>query len=310
MDEAMNTYTLVVPTRGDRAALERVAADIAPAATTGTLLLICNSKLGPHQGSWKKIRAAHPDAVWRTCPGGGVSRARNLAMRVSGTDDVVFADDDVVLQEPALERLTRPLASAAAVVTGRVVPANPDDALGELHIECLGLDRGPVTRRYTPADLSRITPTTVWEVGVGAFFAVRRSRLDAAMSPPTFDESLSNGRFCGGAEDSDFFYQTLASGLTLVYDAEAVARHRFPTDWDTVCAKVRQYSRADGSFYAKRAGSLGLSTVVTELAYWSHRVAEQGRAARTGRPHVPLVPLLAEPVDKTVGFLWWKVTAR
>jgi hypothetical protein len=306
----VSTYTLVVPTRGDRAALERIAVDIAPAATRGAFLLICNNSSGPHQEGWDSIRAAHPETVWRTCPGGGVSRARNLAMRISRTDAIVFADDDVVLQELALERLIANLESTAAVVTGRVIPADPGGALGELHTTYLGLDRGPATRTYTPADLSRITPTRVWELGVGAFFAVRRSRLDVAVTPPTFDESLSNGRFCGGAEDSDFFYQTLTSGLTLVYDADAIARHRYSTDLGAVSTKVRRYSRADGSLYAKHAASLGPGAAVADLVHWAERVRLHTRSACKGQPHVPLLSLLAEPADKTAGFLWWKAAAR
>lgn len=298
--------TVVIPTRGDRAAWDRITADIVPAAPGPVMVIVNDPNAAGH------IPAAVPPQLQvRICPGGGVARARNLALRCAGTDDIIFIDDDVVATTTSLRTLHRTLTDTdAAIVTARVLPHETETIAGQIHTHFLGLDRGPTSQTFTADTLGHITPTTVWQLGVGALFAVKRSRLNNTATPLSFDESLSNGRFCGGAEDSDFFYQALIAGLDVTYEADAVVTHRYPSQSRHIARKMHQYARADGAFYAKHARRLPHGATTADLRDWVTRTSQHLRHARRHQIHPPLRPLLTEPLDKAIGIAWWYTIGR
>lgn len=306
MGEVMIEATLVIPTRGDDRALRRIATQILP-SHNGPVVLVVNGARPMAMGALPDL----PGARIYACPGGGVSRARNLALRLAPSDLIVFVDDDVLLTPTVIERIVDDLCSGRGdVVTGRILPAQATAPFGEVHTEFLGLDRGAESQLFDETALATLSPTGVWALGVGALFGVNRASLLDVARPPVFDESLSNGRFCGGAEDSDFLLQAVLSGLTVLYDAEAVATHQFPVRKQEVERKMHQYARADGAFYAKWSELLTHKDLLTDLRCWWTRLGEHVRLARKGHPHVPLGPLVTEPFDKTVGYAWWMMTGR
>lgn len=300
-------FTVVVPTRGDLLALQRIADHIAPAAS-GQLLVIVNHGTASHRHAWPEVLRRLPDLRVAFCPGGGVSRVRNLALRIAAGDDLVFIDDDVVPTPSALERLIGSLGELdVGVTTGRVVPIPADGS--ELYELFIGLDRGIRPRTFGRESLDDITPTTSWLLGVGAAFAVRRSILDGVDVPPVFDESLSNGRVCGGAEDVDFFLQCLHAGVRLAYCPEAEFRHAFPRSRQAGSAKMRQYARADGAFYGKWHVARTRGSVGADLADWAQRLRQHVRRQTAGEPHLPVLPLAEEPLHKAAGAAWWHLFA-
>jgi GT2 family glycosyltransferase len=243
-------------------------------------------------------------------PGGGVARARNAALTVARTRTVIFVDDDVMISADALGTLvTHQREAGAAIATARV------RAAGTRHHgsfdDDLAFDRGSANRawRAGPVGDGRISPLNVWDFGVGAAFAVDRQLLDAG-EPVRFDERLSNGRFCGGSEDVDFFYAAHLAGHTVCYVADAVVEHLFPLSASAVTAKCRQYALSDGAFYAKWARHISPGDLRGEAAGWWRRIRKHRVDRGAGRPVVPLTDLLAEPVYKIVGGVTWELITR
>jgi hypothetical protein len=70
---------------------------------------------------------------------------------------------------------------------------------------------------------------------------------------------------------------------------------------------MRQYARADGAFYAKWGAQLGWQDTFGDIVHWAGQVNRHAQRAVSGRSHVPLLPLLAEPIDKLVGAAWWRL---
>jgi GT2 family glycosyltransferase len=298
-------FTTVVPTRGDPDALARISRHIAP--HVDSLLVVVNDPHGPDVARWKTIVESCSAARYVCAQGGGVSRARNLALRVVDSDVVVFLDDDVTASAESFTALTQPFEDhRTGVVTGRVIPAEREG--GTIYSDFIGLDRGTGAQTYTKADLSTLTITDCWKLGVGAAFAIHLRRLKDVESPPAFDEALSNGRFCGGAEDIDFFLQCLHAGIGLSYCPRAVFGHLYPDGDREAARKMRQYARADGAFYAKWAASLADGELRGDWAYWLKRLNEQVPRALRGLPHLPLGALAMEPFHKLVGALWWRLS--
>ncbi len=300
-------YTIIIPTRGDPAALRRIAAQVASFPEVTSLLVIVNrSRLVARSCVLESLSDLGVTVSF--CPGGGVARARNLALRMASTDVVVFVDDDAATSVEAVAHLTRELRDGrTGVVTGRVVPAPSDSQTFTLYRDFFGLDRGATARRFSGG--APLPPMQAWQLGVGAVFAVRRTLLDAVASPPSSDESLSNGRFCGGAEDVDFFLQCVHAGISLSYCADAVFPHEFSSSGGALRRKITAYARADGAFYCKWRHAIGPSAVVRDLLGWATRARYHTVAKIKGSPHLPLAPLLAEPVEKLIGAVWWRCFA-
>lgn len=301
----LGASTIAVPTRGTPAALERIAANIAANVGASNVLVVLN---GTETSELKRSEAIARDSGMRTCrcPGGGVSRARNLALETGDTACVIFVDDDVVVSLDAVTRLADAILKGKAdVVTARVLPVTTSiphfDAIFAAY---LGFDRG--TERRTWSLPARLSPFAVWDVGVGALFAVDRSSV-LQHRLARFDERLSNGRFCGGTEDVDFFMRALHSGLTLAYEPDIVAHHLFPGEWASMRKKCRQYALTDGAFYAKWGSEASLVDVLNEIRGWVRRLQTHTALVRADRPAIPLRSLAAEPLYKLVGAAAWLV---
>lgn len=289
--------------------MRHVATHVAAHVRRLPCVIVFNSDEIPDTEAVADLRRSHPDIRLQLCPGGGVSRARNHALAAYPQNTVVFVDDDVILASGVVESLLDAMTSAqTAVVTARIVPAPAPRGLFEVHKEYLGLDRGGERRTFGLGDLESMTPMSIWPVGVGALFAVRAPALAAAVGEGlSFDERLSNGLPCGGTEDVDFFLRCLLAGVGLHYAGDVVAGHVYPVSLPLIAAKVRQYSRADGAFYAKWSRLLGWRDVRGDLVHWASRVALHARLWAMRAPHVPLGPLLMEPADKFSGALCWRL---
>lgn len=293
---------IVVPTRGTPAAVERIAANIAREAGSNELLLVLN---GADEAELREAEAVAAREAVQTvrCPGGGVARARNFALTACDAGVLVYTDDDVVITANAIDRLVETVASGDAdVATAQVLPAKtPYREFNAIHDAYLGFDRGPYRRKWCPP--GNLSPFLVWDIGVGALFGI--DRLKVLQKEIRFDERLSNGRFCGGTEDVDFFMQAYYAGLTLVYEARATVHHLFPTDWESVTQKYHQYALSDGAFYTKWRSKSELDDYRRELRGWARRmVIHIGRTA-TKQPAVPLWSLCAEFPLKIFGGAFW-----
>lgn len=303
-------YTVVIATRGTADALERISRHITSLPLGTPVIILLNRPSQPPQCRLAELRASHDHLRVRFCPGGGVARARNLGLRTAETDTIVFLDDDVIPSALALNALVAELhRTSGGVATGRVVASPSSEDTFVLYRDLVGLDRGSEPRFFGDGGQAIPKPTSVWSLGVGAAFAVQRSALDAAACPPIFDETLSNGRLCGGAEDVDFFLQCLHADVPVVYAATAIFEHCFPRTEASLRLKMTQYARADGAFYAKWRDELDAADVAHDLQGWGARLHENLGRRRAKTPSLPMRSLVPEPIHKTIGAIWWRFFA-
>ena len=302
-------WAVVVPTRGSGASAVRIGANIVD-QLDGVPVVVVRNGAATGEEAWAGLMLRpHVEVVDRV--GGGVSRARNSALASTFTRTVVFVDDDVLVSDAALRRLVaRQRDEGATVTTARVVPGSaPHHRLFDTD---LGFDRGRGSRVWQRAAQPGppLSPLNVWQFGVGATFAVDLALLGTTGGAVRFDERLSNGRFCGGSEDVDFFYAAYLTGHTVSYVAEAVVEHLFPLSVGAVSAKCRQYALSDGAFYAKWARFVTTTDLRRELAGWIGRLRKRNTDRARGLPAVALVDLLAEPLYKLLGGATWALLIR
>lgn len=305
----LQTYQVVVPTRGTMDAVQRVHQQIADQLPSGVVTMVLNptarDKLDPEIPERCRARGMSPTV----CPGGGVARARNAALTLAPREILVFLDDDVLATSEAVRRLVDELQrTEACIATGRVLgrpSGRPSDALWRTD---LAFDRGTESRTWTARDGVFVSPLCVWQFGVGAAFAVDVTRMKQMLGGMvSFDERLSNGRFAGGTEDVDYFYSLYVAGGGITYVADAVFWHDFPTSSRGLRAKCRQYAIADGAFYAKWRVHVSSTDIASEVRGWCARLTRHLRARLSRQPAVPLRSLLAEPLYKAVGVLTWQL---
>lgn len=297
------TCAVVVPTRGTVAAIERIETNIAENIGDYEIVVILN---GTDTAELKRSEVLAMKQSLRTvrCPGGGVARARNFALTISDAEVLAYVDDDVVVTAEAIERLSDVIThDAVDVATARVLPVKTShQRFDAIYAAYLGFDRG--TQRRSWRNPARLTPFTVWNIGVGALFAVNRLKV-LQRKTVRFDERLSNGRFCGGTEDVDFFMQAFQAGLTLAYEPEAVTHHQFPNNWIGLRRKCRQYALTDGAFYAKWRREAQPIDLVNEILGWTRRLVTHTLRTVDGRPCVPLASIATEPLYKLAGAAAW-----
>jgi glycosyltransferase involved in cell wall biosynthesis len=186
------------------------------------------------------------DVVRSTLP--GACRARNLGWRAARHGLVAFTDDDCLPDPDWLARIGGCFAATpgAAFLTGRVLPAGADAAVGgarprraqlsvSLHLD----DRSRPIDDVDEAD----------EVGHGANMAWRRSALEALGG---FDEALGPGAPLRAAEDADLVWRALEAGMTGRYEPAVVVAHRQWRRRGEQLAAYYAYGVGEGAVAVKR----------------------------------------------------------
>jgi glycosyltransferase involved in cell wall biosynthesis len=136
----------------------------------------------------------------------GLSIARNIGIRHSSRDILVFTDDDCMATPAWIETLTAHFADpAVGAATGLLL---------DHHL----VGDGPTPQART---FSRRTREGL-DAGHGALMAFRRSLLTGDFG---FDHVLGAGRRLAGAEDLDIFCRLIARGHSIVHDPSAVIHH-------------------------------------------------------------------------------------
>jgi cellulose synthase/poly-beta-1,6-N-acetylglucosamine synthase-like glycosyltransferase len=146
--------------------------------------------------------------------------------------------------------------------------------------------------------------------------AWRRATLDAIGG---FDPALGSGTPMRAGEELDAFRRLLTRGGVVVYEPAALVWHDHPETMRALRRKLVSYSVGSGAQLAKvlfeegRDRRVALRTAARDTQWRLQALRREGLSAVLGRPHLPLLALVAHPAAVVVGmgrFLRHRGTVR
>lgn len=172
-------------------------------------------------------------------PGRGLSRGRNQGIRASTSDNLIFTDDDVLVDREWMSAIVDGLEAenGNGAVTGRVLTAAES---GDRSAPSTITDERPA--RYT----GRLNKDVFYTGNA----AVPKAMFDAV---GFFDEELGPGAHFPSAEDNDMGYRILRAGYSIAYCPDAVVYHRPWRSSASLMILRWRYGRGQGAFFAKHA---------------------------------------------------------
>ncbi|HLI58644.1 MAG TPA: glycosyltransferase family A protein [Solirubrobacteraceae bacterium] len=170
---------------------------------------------------------------------GGLGDAHNRGLEHVDTPLVAFTDDDVIAEARWLERVVAAFDADERVgcVTGMIEPLELRSDVQLMLEGYAGFNKGEARRVYD-LDAHRpdepLFPFAAGQLGSGANMSFRRSVLEEMGG---FDPALGAGTRARSGDDLLAFFEVIQNGHRLVYEPEAVVRHRHA---DTMQAFERQ----------------------------------------------------------------------
>jgi GT2 family glycosyltransferase len=193
------------------------------------------------------VRTNYPHIRYVTEPRPGLDWARNRAIIEAQGEIIAYTDDDVVVEPGWVRALAKVFVENPEVMamTGLVVPYELETEAQVLFEMQGGFGKGFKRKWY------RVKPNSKmpwWffatgNYGTGANMAYRR-RVFAEVG--YFDPALDVGTVTNGAGDLEMFFRVLKGGHTLVYEPNAIVRHRHRRDYE----KLRSQLAANGGVFA------------------------------------------------------------
>jgi GT2 family glycosyltransferase len=197
--------------RLDHPAHEVLVVDNAP-ATEGTRILVER-----REGAVRYVREPRPGLDW----------ARNRAIAEATGDVVAFTDDDALVDPHWVRALAAAFAGdpSVAAVTGLVLPSELDTEAQVLFERYRSFVRGFRRRRVVAMGAGPLATRygLAGDYGTGANMAFRRAVFDRI---GRFDPALDVGTPARGGGDLEMFFRVLKEGHALVYEPNAIVRHR------------------------------------------------------------------------------------
>ncbi len=210
------------------------------------------------------INQCYPNVRYVCEPRPGLDWARNRAIAEAQGEIIAFTDDDVVVDPEWVNAFVEVFAENPEVmaVTGLVVPYELETDAQILFEKYGGFGRGFERKWYR---LNRVTgKREIYQIGAGAFgtganMAFRRTVFDKIGG---FDPALDVGTVTNGGGDLEMFYRVLEEGYTLVYEPNAIVRHRHGRSYTHLKTQLTNHGVGFYSYLMRSA-----------LAYPSERVA-------------------------------------
>lgn len=188
----------------------------------------------PQTEATKELIETHYPAVrYVREPRPGLDWARNRAILEAKGEIIAYTDDDVVVDPGWVKGLAQVFAENPDVmaVTGLVVPYELETKAQVLFEEQGGFGKGFEQKWFrVPSD--KHLPWWLLgtgNLGTGANMSYRRSVFDEI---GFFDPALDVGTVTNGAGDLEMFYRILKSGHTLIYEPNALIRHRHRSSYE------------------------------------------------------------------------------
>ena len=194
----------------------------------------------------------------------GLSFARNAGVAASRGCIVAFTDDDAVPDVTWVSTIASVFGESPAIeaVTGLVVPMELQTPAQHWFEEFASFDKGYRRQiwhtRKSHQGLGALGdrgeggpafPFAAGTVGSGNNMAFRRDVLDAIGG---FDVALGAGTPSGGGEDLDAFVEVLLGGGVIVYEPNAVVRHRHRRELGDLESQARAYGSGLSAMLAKQ----------------------------------------------------------
>ena len=193
----------------------------------------------------------------------GLSNARNRGVSEAQQQLIAFVDDDCLVDRGWFASILTEFVRdpSLSILGGRVDLANPND--------------WPISIRpfSDKIEISSIEQLLALMIGCNMVFT--RQVFDRI---GLFDPSLGKGTRAGSAEDMDFLYRALKSGLKIVFSPNVLVFHAHGRNLPAVVERVKaEYVRGRGAFYCKHI--LRGDKQILKLAYWEiiQLVKEQRR---------------------------------
>ena len=222
--------TLVIPTLGRPIISECLGAVLAGDAWPGEIIVVDQGASAQIAAWLEDLRGLGIDARHEPCAGRGRALGLNVGLRLVRTPFVVITDDDCMPGEDWIEGYARRLrAEPGTVFTGRV------EAGGEERVLHTVTSQEPIVTRRPGLSFDRLSGGNCG-MSVGALRKVGLFDDDPCM------------RF---AEDGEWAYRALRSGVPLAYDPALVVTHVGWRELDDRLEQYRGYARSHGAFFGK-----------------------------------------------------------
>lgn len=253
VDGELPTVTVAVCTR-DRSDDLRICLDAIQRLEYPALDLLVVDNAPSDASTERLIQTAFPRVRYVQEPRPGLNWARNRAILEARGEIIAYTDDDVMVDPNWVNALVRVFIGdpKAMAVTGLVVPYELETEAQALFESYGGFGRGFKRRwhRLHQEKHHRWANLGTGQLGTGANMAYRLSLFEQVMG---FDPALDVGTVTNGGGDLEMFYRVLKSGHTLVYEPDAMVRHRHRRDYTQLRSQITNNGVGLASFWVRSA---------------------------------------------------------
>jgi GT2 family glycosyltransferase len=238
MEQLLPPTSLVICSRNRPKLLFETTQSILRGQDVPTEMLIIDQSNEPHDElSMMKthrgceIRYIHSGIV-------GVGASRNVGIRSSRNEILIFIDDDMFVEPDWFTKLVQAVIKAGpcGVVTGQVLAGESEVSGGT----------APSVQKDQQSAIykGRIEKDVLYTGNMGAYRSVFGQ-------VGLFDERLGPGTSFPAAEDNDLGYRLLERGYSICYAPEAIVYHRAWRSERETLTLVWRYGVGRGAYYAK-----------------------------------------------------------
>lgn len=223
-------------------------------------------------------------------PSRGLNHARNTGWRTASGDIVVYVDDDARADRHLVDAVIRSFFDeTVGAVTGLVL-AHELETPAQIAFERKGgMRKGFTTHIFTPGSIG----LQAFRLGVGTNMAFRCAALEAVGG---FDPAIGVGTPSRGGGDLEGLWRVLEAGYDVVYQPDAIVRHRHRRTWPELIQQHKDFGTSYGSFLHRLAAERRGAALKETLRWHLRRHVLGPLGAIRHRDRTMLRLLLAEAV--------------